>query len=82
MHSAFIVLIIFGSLLIILLIAKRKTIFSKSQGEGYSIPEEDAGEVAKRETFLQESSGPLMARTSGAGRMTGGIRGTREKKKK
>ena len=82
MHSAFIVLIIFGSLLVVLLIAKRKTIFSKPQGEGYTIPEEDAGEAAKRETFLQESSGPLMARTSGVGRATQGFRGTREKKKK
>jgi len=82
MHAAFVVLIIFASCLAVLFIFKGKQIFTKPQGEGYTIPEEDAGEVAKRETFLQESSGPLMARTSGVGRMTGGIRGTREKKKK
>ena len=82
MQAVYIVLIIFGSLLLILFIFKGKQIFTKTQGEGYNIPEEDATEVTKRETFLQESSGPLMARTSGVGRMTGGIRGTKNRDKK
>lgn len=82
MHSAFIVLIIFASLLALLFIFKGKQIVTKSQGEGYSVLEEDAGEVIKRETFLQESSGPLMARTSGIGRRTSSIRGGKDSKKR
>ncbi|TET75691.1 MAG: hypothetical protein E3J43_07955 [Candidatus Heimdallarchaeota archaeon] len=82
MHSAFIVLIIFASCLTLLFIFKGKQIFSKSQGEGYSVQDENAEEVIKRETFLQESSGPLMARTSGIGRSTSRIRGGKDSKKR
>ena len=82
MHSALIVLIIFASLVLLLLIFKGKQIFAKPEGKDFSVPEEDAEEVTKRELFLQEASGPLMAQTSGIGRRTSSIRGGKDSKKK